>query len=81
MKIFVTKASDWEDWFIKDFNTLEEIGEFINANGSIIIEPNTWTDTPVEQLIRCFDASVNLAQAEEMKLCTYRIIIHDDYIE
>lgn len=50
MKFYVTKTSDWKYEEVIELNTLEELLEFVNKNGEIILDKNWLFKTTKEQI-------------------------------
>lgn len=79
MKLFETKASDWEYHAIIEINSIEELFEHINKVGnSIIIEQNNWYG---EENIEEYWDDLTKEDGREIAKCEYKIIIYDDYVE
>lgn len=78
MTVFVTKASD-DYWYeIRNFNTMEDIQQFIEeCECEIIIERNTYTD---DEDFRFWDG-MNPANIPTIKECPLHITIYNDYVE
>lgn len=79
MKLFETKASNWEYHAIIEVNSIDELFEHINKVGdAIVIEPNSWYG---EKDIEKYYDDLTKEDGQEIAKCEYKIIIYDDYIE
>lgn len=79
MKLFETRASDWDYHAIVEINSLEELFEHINKVGNaIVIEQNDWYGA--KDIEKHWDYFTK-EDAQETAKCEYKIIIYDDYIE
>lgn len=71
-KFSIYRASTGRYQGIKNYTTLEQILQFIEKNGRIIIEKNTDSEVPPFPEINWTEETAN---------CDYEITIYDDYIE
>lgn len=79
MDFFIRKASDYDWYDLKYFDTIQELMEFYEAcDNQIIIGTNIWTDA---HYIRESGPKGWKNDAEDIAHCQYELLIYDDYIE
>lgn len=87
IKAIVTKASDYTFFEIRELNSLEELLNFYDENGDIILGSNPFynasIENVIESLVNYYDMAEDVAEkiAPQILTVKYEIIIYDDYIE
>ena len=79
MKFTVRKASDSKYFKIIEISNLEQLMQFVEKNGDIVIQNNYDFDESVEDIQKWKEATEE--QAEEIKNIKHEILIYDDYLE
>ena len=79
MKFTVRKASDSKYFKIIEISNLEQLMQFVEKNGDIVIQNNYDFDESVEDIQKWKE--VTEEQAEEIKNIKHEILIYDDYLE
>lgn len=81
MTVFVTKTSEdyWYDF--KSFDTIESLFDFINENGSIVVQRNScyYNEKP-SNLMRGWEG-MSIEDAEKISNSEYTIEIYDTWRE
>ena len=81
MKFTVTKASARKDEYfeIVEISDLEQLMQFVEKEGSIVIQDNDDFYETVENLQKW--RGISKEEAEKIKNIKHEILIYDDYLE
>ena len=83
MKVMIKKASDWYYVAVKEFNTLEELANFVSSkevDHPIIFEKIPSFNNKYIMIKKSYPR-ISDELAKEIFECDWRIVIYDDYIE
>lgn len=87
IKAIVTKASDYTFFEIMEFNSLEELLDFYDENGDIILGDNFFYNASIERVLEDLLSYHEMTEdrakeiAPQIPTIKHHIAIYDDYIE
>jgi spore coat polysaccharide biosynthesis predicted glycosyltransferase SpsG len=79
MKFTVKKASSYEYFEIVEISDLDQLMQFVEKEGSVVIQDNDDFYESVEVIQEW--RGITKKEAEEIKSIKHEILIYDDYLE